>query len=163
MLWRSLSGWKPGPAQRSLWDTQVRASCTPSSRASLGIDLPKWSVRHHPQERLWSMGPAASMPNSRQRQLSFATQLTATRLDPKKPISEQVGRYEELTREYERVSGSKCSENARISTLVAAALQALQGDGRDGTRTQAWQILPYRTAAPGKVSSSFQNKWHYAL
>ncbi|CAE7260392.1 dcl1 [Symbiodinium sp. KB8] len=37
--------------------------------------------------------------------------------------AKMVGRYEELTREYERVSGSKCSENARISTLVAAALQ----------------------------------------
>ncbi|CAE7264821.1 unnamed protein product, partial [Symbiodinium sp. CCMP2456] len=74
----------------------------------------------------WRQLLVEMMPSSRQRQLALASQLTATRLDPKRPINEQVGRYEELIREYERVSGSKYSEDLRISTLVAAAPPALQ-------------------------------------
>ena len=37
-----------------------------------------------------------------------------------------MGRYEELIREYERVSGSRYSEDLRNSTIVAAAPPALQ-------------------------------------
>ena len=74
----------------------------------------------------WRQLLVEMMPSSRQRQLALASQLTATKLDPGRALSEQVGRYEELIREYERVSGSRYSEDLRISTIVAAAPPALQ-------------------------------------
>ncbi|CAE7908149.1 unnamed protein product, partial [Symbiodinium necroappetens] len=74
----------------------------------------------------WRQLLVEMMPSSRQRQLALASQLTATKLDPGRALSERVGRYEELIREYERVSGSRYSEDLRISTIVAAAPPALQ-------------------------------------
>ncbi|CAE7202129.1 unnamed protein product, partial [Symbiodinium necroappetens] len=66
------------------------------------------------------------MPSSRQRQLALVTQLTSTRLDPRRSLSEQLGKYEELIREYERVAGTRYAEDLMISTLVSAAPAALQ-------------------------------------
>ena len=70
----------------------------------------------------WRQLLVEMMPSSRQRQLALVSQLTATKLDPGRALSEQV----ELIREYERVSGSRYSEDLRISTIVAAAPPALQ-------------------------------------
>ena len=65
-------------------------------------------------------------PSTRQRQLALANQLANVKFDPKVSLAEQFVKYEEVAREYERVSGSKYNEDLKISILVQACPSPLQ-------------------------------------
>ena len=124
--------------------TQVRARELYAILLSFVRNRPAKLVRaipHNNGYEAWRQLVVEMMPSSRQRQLALVTQLTSTRLDPKQALGEQLGRYEELIREYERVSGTKYAEDLMISTLVSAAPPALQAQlhmalGEDTTYRQ---------------------------
>ena len=65
-------------------------------------------------------------PSSRQRQMALASQLANVKFDAKLSLAEQLTKYEEVIREYERVSGSRYNEDLKISTLVQACPGPLQ-------------------------------------
>ena len=109
--------------------TQVRSRELYAILLSFVRNRPAKLVRSVPQSNgyeAWRQLTLEMMPSSRQRQLALITQLTSTRLDGTKSLGEQLGKYEELVREYERVSGTTFSEDLKVSTLIAAAPQALQ-------------------------------------
>ncbi|CAE7384883.1 unnamed protein product, partial [Symbiodinium microadriaticum] len=109
--------------------TQGRARELYAVLLSFVRNRPAKLVRAVPQQNgyeAWRQLMVEMMPSSRQRQLALVTQLTSTRLDPRRSLSEQLGKYEELIREYERVAGTRYAEDLMISTLVSAAPAALQ-------------------------------------
>ena len=65
-------------------------------------------------------------PRTRQRQLALMTQLNNMTFDMKKSLNEQLGKFDEVVREYERISGSTYPEDLKVSTLVNAAPGPLQ-------------------------------------
>ncbi|OLQ15400.1 hypothetical protein AK812_SmicGene390 [Symbiodinium microadriaticum] len=74
----------------------------------------------------WRVLISELQPCSRQRQLALANQLSNVKFDAKVSLAEQLSRYEEIIREYERISGTKYNEDLKLSTLVQACPQALQ-------------------------------------
>ena len=59
-------------------------------------------------------------PSTRARSLALVTQLAQARFTDRVSYSEQIARYEEVIREYERVSGETYSEDLKIGTLLNA-------------------------------------------
>ena len=55
----------------------------------------------------WRLLITEMQPSSRQRQLALASQLANVKFDAKLSLAEQLTKYEEVIREYERVSGSR--------------------------------------------------------
>ena len=74
----------------------------------------------------WRLLMVEMQPKTRQRQLALMTQLNSMTFDPRKSLNEQLGKYEEVIREYERISGTTYPEDLKVSTLVSAAPSVLQ-------------------------------------
>ena len=84
------------------------------------------AVTHNNGYEGWRILVTEMQPSTRQRQLALANQLANVKFDPKVSLAEQFVKYEEVVREYERVSGSKYNEDLKISTLVQACPSPLQ-------------------------------------
>ncbi|CAE7035083.1 unnamed protein product [Symbiodinium sp. CCMP2592] len=65
-------------------------------------------------------------PATRQRQLALMSQLAGIRFDANRSLAEQIVKYEELIKEYERVSGGTYPDDLRISSVIQAAPTNLQ-------------------------------------
>ena len=74
----------------------------------------------------WRQLMLEMQPRTRQRQLALMTQLRKMTFDMKKSLNEQLGKFDEVVREYERISGSTYPEDLKVSTLVNAAPGPLQ-------------------------------------
>ena len=74
----------------------------------------------------WRQLMLEMQPQTRQRQLALMTQLNNMSFDPKRSLNEQLGKFDEVVREYERISGTTYPDDLRISTLVSAAPAPLQ-------------------------------------
>ncbi|CAE7315730.1 unnamed protein product [Symbiodinium natans] len=74
----------------------------------------------------WRLLMVEMQPKTRQRQLALMTQLNSMTFDPRKSLNEQLGKYEEVIRECERISGTTYPEDLKVSTLVSAAPSVLQ-------------------------------------
>ena len=57
-------------------------------------------------------------PATRQRQLALMAQLASIRFDASRGMAEQIVKYEELIKEYERVSGSVYPDDLRYKRSV---------------------------------------------
>ena len=62
----------------------------------------------------WRVLISELQPCSRQRQLALANQLSNVKFDAKVSLAEQLSRYEEIIREYERISGTKYNEDLKF-------------------------------------------------
>ena len=74
----------------------------------------------------WRQLMLEMQPRTRQRQLALMTQLNNMTFDMRKSLNEQLGKFDEVVREYERISGSTYPEDLKVSTLVNAAPGPLQ-------------------------------------
>ena len=74
----------------------------------------------------WRQLMLEMQPRTRQRQLALMTQLNNMTFDMKKSLNEQLGKFDEVVRECERISGSTYPEDLKVSTLVNAAPGPLQ-------------------------------------
>ena len=86
------------------------------------------AVTHNNGYEGWRILVTEMQPSTRQRQLALANQLANVKFDPKVSLAEQFVKYEEVVREYERVSGSKYNEDLKISTLVQACPSPMEID-----------------------------------
>ena len=84
------------------------------------------AVEQHNGYEGWRVLINEMQPSSRQRQMALASQLANVKFDAKLSLAEQLTKYEEVIREYERVSGSRYNEDLKISTLVQACPGPLQ-------------------------------------
>ncbi|CAE7436535.1 unnamed protein product [Symbiodinium sp. CCMP2592] len=74
----------------------------------------------------WRVLVGEMQPATRQRQLALMSQLAGIRFDANRSLAEQIVKYEELIKEYERVSGSTYPDDLRISSVIQAAPTNLQ-------------------------------------
>ncbi|CAE7197298.1 RE1 [Symbiodinium sp. CCMP2592] len=74
----------------------------------------------------WRQLMLEMQPKTRQKQLALMTQLNNMTFDPKRSLNEQLGKFDEVVREYERISGTTYPDDLRVSTLVSAAPGPLQ-------------------------------------
>ena len=74
----------------------------------------------------WSPLVRDMEPSTRQRGLALLTQLSKVEFSSSKTISDQIPACESFVRKYERVSGSKFSEDSMIASILLALPMALR-------------------------------------
>ena len=93
-----------------------------------------------------------TQPKTRQRQLALMTQLNNMTFDMKRSMNEQLGKFDEVVREYERISGSTYPEHLHVSQCgpgpLAGAVAHVALGGHD---VQKEKVLAYERST---------TKWH---